>query len=214
MTVSGYLECAGGCTIRDEHYDTCTDPDCRGCVPRGAEVGCLCLRCWRALEVAWSEWALLEPYLLRFDRLSPRNYVGGHSHAGPRVPLSPTYLAWEEVRSWLVSEPQDPMTWISTIEGAVQAMGFEDAVRRAVKAHQYEEKSRQLQRMRCPNCGAMVVRQPPADRLLPVEVACASCGWKINEYDQWTQVRKEDGGWVREHPDALEVIADIEAIHT
>lgn len=46
------IACATGCTLRARHLDTCTDTDCRGCLPRPAEDGStVCLPC----EGRWTE---------------------------------------------------------------------------------------------------------------------------------------------------------------
>lgn len=206
-----YLVCAGGCLIRDEHYESCTGDGCSGCIPRGAAVGCLCLRCFRGLEVAWSEWAILEPFLARYSRLSPRNDDGGRSPAGPSIPLPQTLLAWDEVRSWLRSEPQDARSWVSTVDGAIQAVGFTRAVQRAARAHQIEERSRQLQRMRCPSCSQIVAWMPPRFAGDEVSVECEGCGRRITETEQWKNYRRDtDGDWERYTRPAIDIVADIE----
>lgn len=206
-----YLECANGCTIRDQHLDTCTSETCGGCLSKPAQVGCLCGRDWYALEVAWSEWAILEPYLAKYARLSPRNDDGGRSPAGPSIPLPQTILAWDECRSWLRSEPQDARAWVSTVEGAVQAVGFTRAVQRAARAHQIEERSRQLQRMRCPDCAQIVAWMPPRFAGDDVSVKCDGCGRRITETEQWKNYRRDtDGDWERYTRPAIDIVADIE----
>lgn len=207
--MSAYLACAAGCTVRDEHYASCTDPGCRGCVERGADVGCLCLRCYRALELAWSEWAILEPFLARYARLSPRNSEGGRIPPGPSIPLPQTTLAWDEVRSWLRGEPQDARAWVSTIEGAQQAVGFTRAVQAAVRAHQIEEKQRKLQRFRC-TCGQLVIWMPPRNFGDKLTVQCESCGRVVTEDEQFTAYRRTPSGWEAYGQPAIEVISSIE----
>jgi len=204
-----YLACAAGCTIRDQHYDSCTDLSCRGCVERGADVGCLCLRCFRGLEIAWSEWAILEPYLVKYARLSPRNEDGSRSPAGPSVPLPQTALSWDEVRSWLRDEPQNARAWVSTVEGAQHAVGFTRAVQRAVRAHQIEDRPKHLQRMRC-TCGSLVVWLPPQNVGDLAEVRCESCGRTVTEEDQWKTYVKTTEGWEGRLQPAIDVVAEIE----
>ena len=205
-----YLECANGCTIRDEHLDTCTNELCRGCLPKPAQVGCLCARDWYALEVAWSEWAILEPYLAKYARLSPRNEDGSRSPAGPSIPLPQTLLAWDEVRSWLRDEPQNARAWVSTVEGAEHAVRFTRAVQSAVRSHQIEEKPRRLQRMRCQDCGQLVIWMPPDGAFQPVTVKCDGCGRTITDEDQWTTYQKTSRGWEGRWQAAIDVIAEIE----
>ena len=210
-----YLECANGCTIRDEHLDTCTNELCRGCLPKPAQVGCLCARDWYALEVAWSEWAILEPFLAKYARLSPRNEDGARSPAGPSIPLPQTLLAWDEVRSWLRSEPQNARAWVSTVEGALEAVGFTRAVQRAARAHVVEEKPRHLVRMRCPNPvheerPPIVVWMPPQYAGDTVSVKCEECGRTITDEEQWTAYRRTVDGWEGYRQQAIDTIAEIE----
>lgn len=215
--MSEYLECANGCTIRDQHLSNCDGfrrvngeyLTCTGCVPKPAAFGCLCARDWYALELAWSEWAILEPFLARYARLSPRNTDGGRSPAGPSLPLPQTALSWDEVRSWLRDEPQNARAWVSTVEGAQHAVGFTRAVQRAVRAHQIEDRPKHLQRMRC-TCGSLVVWLPPQNVGDLVEVRCESCGRTVTEEDQFKAYRRTTDGWERYEEPALEVIAAIE----
>lgn len=52
------VECASGCSLRGEHLPECTgvviadgcEAECRGCLPRPAEVGRLCSWCWGRLQ--------------------------------------------------------------------------------------------------------------------------------------------------------------------
>lgn len=41
--------CYTGCRIRDEHLTDCAADDCKGCLPRRAEVGTLCMPCYLQL---------------------------------------------------------------------------------------------------------------------------------------------------------------------
>lgn len=201
------------CVHLGEHHSGCEDDGCPGCLPREARYGVACERCWRALELAWSEWSLLEPYLTRYSRLSPRNESAGHPPAGPSIPLPQTALAADEVRSWLRSEPQDARAWVSTVDGAVQAVGFTRAVQRAARAHQIEERSRQLVRMRCPNCASLVAWMPPRFAGDEVSVQCDGCGRRITETEQWAAYRRtgdQERPWEKYQEAAIDVIAQIE----
>ncbi|MGN6200006.1 hypothetical protein [Humibacter sp.] len=216
--MSDYLACAAGCTIRDEHLTSCDGfkriggeyVTCTGCVPKPAAFGCLCARDWYALELAWSEWAILEPYLVRYARLSPRNTDGARSPAGPSVPLPQTALSADEVRSWLRDEPQNARSWVSTVEGAQHAVGFTRAVQRAARAHQIAEKPRKLQRMRCQDCGQLVAWMPPAGAFQPLTVKCEGCGREITEEQQWQSYRRTGDGWESYEQAAIDIVAEIE----
>lgn len=43
-------ECARGCTLRNQHTTDCPDDDCGGCLPRPADHGHLCERCYTTLR--------------------------------------------------------------------------------------------------------------------------------------------------------------------
>lgn len=57
--------CARGCTVPRQHWSDCEDRDeCRGCLPRSAEHGRLCLACHRRL-LQWIDIATPQIELLR-----------------------------------------------------------------------------------------------------------------------------------------------------
>lgn len=203
------------CVHLGEHHSGCEEAECRGCLPREARYGVVCARCWYALELAWAEWSLLEPYLTRYSRLSPRNESVGRAPAGPSIPLPQTALAADEVRSYLVGEPQDARAWVSTVDGARDAVGFTRAVQRAVRAHQIAERPRTLVRMRCPNpihgtTPPLVVWEPPQYAGDTVSVKCEECGRTITDEEQWTAYRRTVDGWEGYQQQAIDVVAEIE----
>lgn len=203
----GHVPCAACAGVNE------TFASCPGCVPERAAVGCVCLRCWRALTLRWSQWEGLEPYLARYAVLSPRERSAMRSPQGPRVPLPATFLAWEEVRSTLAGEPQSPESWVSRVDGAAEAVRFTYAVAQAVAAHQYQDRERLLVRMRCtqPGCNGRVAWFPPSGRFEPMTVKCEVCKHVISEDDQWTAWRRTyEGEWEKYQEAAIDVIAQIE----
>lgn len=213
--MSDYLECAGGDIIRDEHRSTCTDDGCRGCLPKPAQWGCLCTAHWYRLVDAITEWSVLERHLDENAVLSPRESGLSRSPAGPRLPLPQTFLAADEVRSWLRSYTGDARSWVSTVQGAQDAVRFTKAVESAARTHVIEEKPRQVVRMRCPNPlhGAyppLVTWYPPAAQFELMEVKC-DCGWHADEETQWKAWRRTYDGWEAYKQPAIDAIAEIES---
>lgn len=89
--------CANGCTIRDQHLPDCDGTavrldgetvECRGCLPRPAEHGVLCARCWARLQSTVRTLPALVDHLELMARpsiASPSGAGGGgHRPPGPR----------------------------------------------------------------------------------------------------------------------------------
>lgn len=89
--------CANGCTIRGEHLPDCDGTtvnragdvvECRGCLPRPAETGVLCARCWARLQSTVRTLPALVDHLELMARpsiASPSGAGGGgHRPPGPR----------------------------------------------------------------------------------------------------------------------------------
>jgi hypothetical protein len=175
------------CTIRDEHTVRCDDPTtCTGCLPRLASVGLLCYPCWDKVEHAFAEWTPeRERMLASIDRAVQRDNVGRSSGPEGYVPIAGTALALDEIHSYLRSGGYgDARLWVSSVQGAMDAVRFGAAVPRALRTHELEERQRPMRRVRCPECGQLsFVRNPPAWAGAPVTVTCTNqeCGKTIRE---------------------------------
>lgn len=77
--------CVTGCTLRDQHHDDCTHEACRGCLPRAADHGLLCARCFGALL----DGLALVPVML--DHLTVMGRLAGDAHAKPLTDDPPTH---------------------------------------------------------------------------------------------------------------------------
>lgn len=226
------------CNVNDQHISTCNDWEyrlvttgydkqalaitahvatgrqCKGCIPRPARVGMLCLPCWSRLEQALSDWPRFERMIRGVDRAVRGDGGGRSGSAAGYVPLPTTVLSVEECRSYLCAQAwNDARSWVSNADGARNAVQFTRAAQIAYRPHPIEEKARKPRRARCPDCGELsFVRNPPADADMPVIVRCenAACGKTIREGDT-TPVYGRNPEDETEHPrEKLVVIAEIE----
>lgn len=208
------------CTHRDAHTPKCdgkqyafnetrnrdetTGKECRGCRPREARFGYLCLADYEKAQNALIEWAEFSPKIAEAGGRAVQRDNGGI--AGQQVgyiPLPGTMLAVEEIHSYLKSFPGRLDYWVATPKGAMDAVRFARAVTSAIRTHAVEEKSIKLNRLRCPDCGTLsMIRNPPAIANSDITVTCqnAACRKTIREHETTTGGREK-----------LAVIADIES---
>lgn len=194
LCITNQMDDWRSCTIRDAHTVRCEHPDtCTGCLPREAKVGLLCYPCWDRLEHALAEWTPERRRMMAsIDRAVQRD-PGAGKGSGPEgyVPIPGTVLAVDEVESYLRSGGWgDTRLWVSTEQGAADAVRFSAAVPRALRTHELEERARPLRRVRCPECGELsFVRNPPAAAGAPVTVVCQNeaCRKVIREGDRTSE---------------------------
>lgn len=194
LCVTNSMDDWRSCTIREAHSVRCEHPDtCTGCLPRLASVGLLCYPCWDRVEHAFAEWTPERRRLLAsIDRAVQRDTGGRTSGPEGYVPLPGTALAVDEVESYLRTFHGFPtaQAWVSTFDGAADAVRFAAAVPRALRTHELEERDRPLRRVRCADCGQLsFVRHPPAAAGALVTVKCENpdCGKTIREGDRTEQ---------------------------
>lgn len=193
------------CTVKDQHAANCdgwqyawsekhermeaTGRRCRGCLPRPARHGLLCLNCWEGVIQALSDWPDFERKIRGLTRTVQPDNGGVRTQSVGWVNLPGTMLAIDEVNSYHRSLWQDYSgvdAWVKSTDGAKDAVMFSRAVMRAERTHQIEEKARPLHRVRCPDCGRLsFVRTPPEGERRPVIVRCqnTACGKTITEAD-------------------------------
>lgn len=203
------------CTIKNEHTVRCdggeyrwnethqrmeaTGKPCRGCLPKLAQHGCLCWPCWERVQQAFADWTPFEPMIRGVERAVQRDNGGIRGQSIGYVPIPGTVLAVEEIRSYLRSNPGNVDLWISTPEGAADAVRFARAVASAIRTHAVEEKAHKLHRLRCPDCGQLnLLWNPPSHGGGDITVTC-QCGKTIREHDT-----------TRDGQEKLAIVADIE----
>lgn len=155
------------CTHLGQHRVTCythpgwapgyRDEECGGCLPKKAEVGFLCWRCWGALEHVWARWPQFSAALAELaagnDRAVVQDTGGRGSTPDGFVPFAGTYLAYDECVGFLQSRRGRPLNvWVSNAEGARDAVQFARAADAAYRTHETEERAHKVHRVRCPEC--------------------------------------------------------------
>lgn len=212
------------CTVRGVHRVTCQDHPgwtdnpgtCTGCLPREARVGFLCWPHHERVQAAYAAWPNFRAALEGVDRTVKLDNAGVRTSSEGYIPLPGTLLAIDECERLLASFPSGPRAfdmWISTPEGARDAVMFARAAEAAYRSHQIEEREAQLQRVRCPRCGQLtLIRQAPALELEPVRVTCDNehCRHVIREGDEAHLYEQGPDGWRTVTADAVDVIDAIE----
>lgn len=200
------------CTVRGQHELVCdgwqyrynrqtgreeaTGRECKGCLPREAKKGMLCYSCWEKVEQAFADWTSdLENALGNNDRLVQRDNAGIRSQIVGYVNMPSTALALDEIRSYLRSCPATADLWVSTVDGAKDAIRFARAVPVAKRTFEIEEKQRQMRRVRCPKCKQQqpsLMRKPPEFFKDLVRVVCETpgCGKVITDIDKLVAIAK------------------------
>ena len=179
-----------------------TGRTCKGCLPREARHGHLCLNCWTKVENALSDWPMFEMKIEGVTRAVQRDNGGISGQSIGYVPIPGTVLAVDEIRSYLRGSHSNADRWVSTAEGAANARRFARALEGAMRTHAVEEKSHKLHRVRCPECATLTfVWNPPSSAGGDITVTCQNpnCQKIIREHDTVS------GG-----QEKLDVIATIE----
>lgn len=205
------------CTHRGSHLESCMNDSCTGCAPREAERGFLCQRCFERVEHAIIQWPRFASALHGVTRAVSVDTAGRGGSAVGYTPLPGTVLALDECRRLLRSLPEGPRglsLWVTTEEGARDAIMFAHAADRAYRTHEIEERESRLRRVRCPRCEQLsLIRRPPQFQHEPVEVECQNpvCGYVFVEgRHQAVAYRATADGWEQVALDAVAVIERIE----
>lgn len=181
------------CTVPNEHHEACngwdyrwseeareetaTGKPCPGCFPIRAEKGHVCGRCYDKIISAEATYGAWRPMMRGITRaITPEPTA---SHAIGYVPLSALALDEDAIQRARQSFPGRLDMWISTPEGAADAVRFANATRTAVKNHPTRESPRRLTRTVCPACRRpTLLWHPPEAAGADIRVSCAdpACG--------------------------------------
>lgn len=193
------------CTIRDHHLNTCDNPDCKGCLPRPAEVGMLCYGCWVRFEAALSEVVDLVTHLWSIPLGGGAASDGekGKPSFGPGWGGSKTMEAASAVRVALavvagvpahpvptiasvgavardvslLVESINPEQTVARMEGAVAAVEFFRELQRVLHLAVRDDKPRRVKWVRCRQCDQeTLLMRPPLEYLDDVVVQCTNPG--------------------------------------
>lgn len=202
------------CTNLGEHRVTCPDHEgwaeelrpgvCRGCLPRAADRGFLCQRCYDRVEAAFLKWRPFVRLVLETGgrAVSPE---GGAKGAAPdgftNLPL--TFLALDECERLLKSRADRTLdVWVHDQACARDSIMFAHAAERAYRALEVEERERQVYRVRCPHCGHQTLTgHTTREQRGATIVECQVCGEQLDKIRTAPTARTESEAC--EHDDLL-----------
>ena len=166
--------------FRNMHYADCENPEtCKGCVPREAADGYVCAPCSSDIRRALADWAEFMTLLGNEQRAVTPEPGGSTSKPGSRLPISVMQQAIEAVSRLQASRPPAERLWVTTPEGASDAVKFAREVRWVLFNYPTRELESQIRSSRCPSCGILaLVYEPVAQEGGDAFVKClhAGCG--------------------------------------
>ncbi|MDR6867659.1 hypothetical protein J2Y69_002263 [Microbacterium resistens] len=113
---------------------------------------------------------------LGLSKAVQRDTAGIRTTADGHVNLTGAFLAVDECHRHLLSLTAFGSIdmWISTEEGAKDAIQFAAAAERAYRAHEIVERPHRIHRVRCPECQQQLIWNPPAWFEGDVTVKCSN----------------------------------------
>lgn len=192
------------CKVHGQHKVSCRDHEgwredlrpglCTGCLPRKADTGYLCARCFEQVSDAHFKWGDFARLVIETDgrAVSPEGGGKGSSPDGyTNLPL--TFLTLDECGRFLKSLHGLTLnTWVHTEAGARDAIQFAHAAERAYRSLEVETRELQLERVRCPHCGQLSLgANPTRKKHGSTIVECQNCGELLDKIrddaaDRWT----------------------------
>lgn len=171
MCITNQMHDFRSCTHRGAHTINCdgheyawnekrnreeaTGRVCKGCRPREARYGQMCLNCHEHVVNAVSDWGPFSSMIRGIDRAVQRDNGGISGQSIGYVPIPGTVLAVDEIWSYFKSMHGSVDQWVSTVTGAKDARRFARALEGAMRTHAVEEKAHQVKRTRCTACGQL-----------------------------------------------------------
>ncbi len=179
------------CTIKGEHQIVCDgwayrwNPDkdrmetsgkeCKGCLPSEARQGMLCWNCWEDVQAALGGYDLLAQKLRGIDRAIQRDNGGIRTQSLGIIPIPAVRLMLDELWGYTRKMPANPILWVSSEQGAKDAIRFARAFRSAVRNHPTEETAHRVKRTRCTGCQQLTLVWNPVTRIGgQVQVKCSN----------------------------------------
>lgn len=185
MTTTTTITCVRGCTITGQHATECADGECRGCLPRPAEVGALCWWCIKRLRETLAEIPALVAWLnaagAPLARFGATSDGRGNGDSSETVPMHAAWLEADEldaeVAGWAMAVIEDhpvpltgpkavalhPAEWLDRHHETLATMEFVDMA--------LDELTRSVARLKA--------RFPPPWAVEParkVPIPCPRCG--------------------------------------
>lgn len=157
------------CTMKDEHQTGCpgvrqNGKECTGCIPAEATHGFLCEKCWQQLSKTLERWPQFAATIIQYERTIVHDNAGIRVTASGHVNLHTTFISVNETESHLLSLTKvggDPLKWVNRAEGAIDALHFIQAAKRANKRHPLKENVINITRTICPTCEARTLKKVP-----------------------------------------------------
>lgn len=157
------VNCDGGEYAWNEKRDReeSTGRECKGCRPREARNGHMCLNCYEHVVNAMAEWGPFEEMIDGIDRAVQRDNGGISGQSLGYVPIPGTVLAVDEIWSYVKTMSGSIDQWVSTVVGAKDARRFARALEGALRTHAVEEKAHAVKRTRCTECKQLTLVYNP-----------------------------------------------------
>ena len=191
MCITNQMNDTRSCTIKDEHRIVCdhwqyrwndthnrleaTGRECTGCLPVKAKQGHLCWNCWDNARDALGGYPHLQLMLTGIDRAVQADNVGVRGQSLGYIPIPGVPLTLEELQSYRRDAPASLTDWVSSPEGAKNAVRFARAYRAAMRAHPTEEVAHKIRRTRCTSCSQLsLLWKPPSHFGDNVTVTCSN----------------------------------------
>lgn len=197
------------CRRRDQHFASCDNDACRGCVPRSATRGMLCGVCYRRVVDALGRLAWLISHLRSIEKPSQALGERVDTSMEKSILMPDPWIAADELMVSLGARPIrstasidevialahaavriDVDEWVNTIDGAVQAVvmlkRMDVALRRWPDS---EAQFRQIPYVRCPSCNEPHLwRSAPENFGDDLRVVCGTpdCGYQLG-WDSWVK---------------------------
>lgn len=191
LCVTNSMRNVRSCMVRGEHASVCDgwrgDKECKGCLPRKAQHGLLCMACWERVVDTMSAWPSFAETIEGLDRLVVHESAGVRSKAAGSIPIPQTWLDVDEAESFLHTYKQAGRNldyWVSSEHGAMDAINFCISAERAFRTHPLEEKPHPLVAVRCSECERVSLVWEPTRHLGDeVQVVCKNkaCGHVMDQ---------------------------------
>lgn len=193
LCVTNSMRNVRSCVVRGEHASVCDGwrgvKECKGCLPKKAQHGLLCMTCWDRVVTTMSGWPLFAKTIEGLDRLVVHDTGGVRSKAAGSIPIPQTWLDVDEAESFLKTyrdAGENLDYWVSSEAGAKDSINFCISAERAMRTHPLEEKSHRLIDAKCSECRLLsLVWQPAQFFGDEVHVVCMNPECK-HEMDQTT----------------------------
>lgn len=191
LCVTNSMRNVRSCVTRGEHGSVCDgwrgSKECKGCLPKKAQHGLLCMNCWERVVTTMTAWPSFAQTIEGLDRLVVHDTGGVRSKAAGSIPIPQTWLDVDEAESFLVTyrkAGENLDFWVSSDAGAKDAINFCISAERAMRSHPLEEKAHRLSGSKCSECNwVSLVWQPTQFFGDEVRVVCMNpeCGHEMDQ---------------------------------